>query len=414
MKKTAITLSIFISTMVFSQTWNTTGNSGTNPTTNFIGTTDNQSLVFKTNNSEKLKISPTGRLIFLNLENGDYSKNLYLGGGNENIQTLGGSGDRWLHSGNVAVGLGSLTNITTGGANTAIGFFSMNSILNGGGNTAIGINSMKNSISTFYNTAIGHNSMIEIKDGRDNTAVGTAALNGRASSGTITTNATGNTVVGANSMRGISYGNYNTILGNNSYRVFNYGNNNIVVGYNNLSSYELSGVNNNIFIGNNISPINSQPNNELNIGNWIYGLNGKISIGGKANYSCSDCSDYSLFVKNGIKAEKVKVDIASANGWADYVFKKDYQLQTLEEVEKHITNKGHLPNVPSAEEVAKNGINVAEMDAKLLEKIEELTLYSIEQNKQIKKLQEENSEFKKQAEKIEKLEKLLLELTSKK
>ena len=73
-----------------------------------------------------------------------------------------------------------------------------------------------------------------------------------------------------------------------------------------------------------------------------------------------------------------------------------------------------MQHVPSAEEVAKNGINVAEMDAKLLEKIEELTLYSIEQNKQIKKLQEENSEFKKQAEKIEKLEKLLLELTSKK
>ena len=76
--------------------------------------------------------------------------------------------------------------------------------------------------------------------------------------------------------------------------------------------------------------------------------------------------------------------------------------------------KPYATNVPSAEEVAKNGINVAEMDAKLLEKIEELTLYSIEQNKQIKKLQEENSEFKKQAEKIEKLEKLLLELTSKK
>lgn len=73
-----------------------------------------------------------------------------------------------------------------------------------------------------------------------------------------------------------------------------------------------------------------------------------------------------------------------------------------------------MPNIPSAKEVVEKGINVAEMDAKLLEKIEELTLYSIEQNKQIKKLQEENSKLKKQTEKIENLERVLLELTSKK
>jgi uncharacterized coiled-coil protein SlyX len=131
-------------------------------------------------------------------------------------------------------------------------------------------------------------------------------------------------------------------------------------------------------------------------------MDGKISIGGKSTFTCSDCTDYSLFVKNGIKAEKVKVDIASANGWADYVFKNGYQLQTLEEVEKHIAEKGHLPNVPSAEEVAKNGINVAEMDAKLLEKIEELTLYSIEQNK---KLNEQNKQIDLLKEEIKKLKK---------
>ena len=92
--------------------------------------------------------------------------------------------------------------------------------------------------------------------------------------------------------------------------------------------------------------------------------------------------------------------VFTQNGWADYVFKKDYSLKSLEEVEKHINEKGHLPNVPSAKEVVENGINVAEMDAKLLEKIEELTLYSIEQNKKIKE----------QNERIERLEKMLLEL----
>ncbi|WP_370901329.1 hypothetical protein [Chryseobacterium gossypii] len=73
-------------------------------------------------------------------------------------------------------------------------------------------------------------------------------------------------------------------------------------------------------------------------------------------------------------------------------------------MEKHIQEKGHLPNIPSAEKVVKEGINLGEMDAKLLEKIEELTLYSIEQNKQIKQLQEENKILKSQTQKIEKLE----------
>jgi hypothetical protein len=121
--------------------------------------------------------------------------------------------------------------------------------------------------------------------------------------------------------------------------------------------------------------------------------NGKTFVG-LLNYSptgCTDCNDYRLFVQNGIRTEKVKVDVASANGWADYVFRKNYQLRSLEEVERHIEEEGHLPGVPSADEVVKNGINLGEMDAKLLEKIEELTLYVIQLNKEIKQLKEEKN-----------------------
>jgi hypothetical protein len=150
-----------------------------------------------------------------------------------------------------------------------------------------------------------------------------------------------------------------------------------------------------------------QPNNPgvLDVAGWptssayelMFSLraNGKLFLGTSANISCSDCNDYRLFVKNGIRTEKVKVDIASANGWADYVFKKGYKLNTLDAVEKHIEEKGHLPNIPSAAEVEKNGINLGEMDAKLLEKIEELTLYVIKLNKDVKKLEEENNELRK-------------------
>ncbi|HAO27064.1 MAG TPA: cell wall anchor protein [Chryseobacterium indologenes] len=112
------------------------------------------------------------------------------------------------------------------------------------------------------------------------------------------------------------------------------------------------------------------------------------------------------FLNNGIakfdgKIEAKEVEV-TANVWADYVFKKDYQLKSLDEVEKHISEKGHLPNIPSADEVLKNGINVAEMNTKLLEKIEELTLYSIDQNKRLKS----------QSQKIEQLEQQIQKLLS--
>ena len=135
--------------------------------------------------------------------------------------------------------------------------------------------------------------------------------------------------------------------------------------------------------------------------------NGKIGIGTK-NLSCTDCSPYRLFVKDGIKTEKIKVEVASANGWADHVFRPDYQLQNLEDVEKHILQKGHLPNIPSADEVVKQGIDLAEMDARLLEKIEELTLYTIDLNKKNRDLHQKNTELGKQVKNRAEIVKTLL------
>lgn len=101
---------------------------------------------------------------------------------------------------------------------------------------------------------------------------------------------------------------------------------------------------------------------------------------------CEDCDDFLLYVKKGIRTEKVKVELASGI-WADYVFEDDYELMSLDKVEEFINTNGHLPNVPSAAEVEKNGINLGEMDALLLEKIEELTLHMIS-------LKKENEEMK--------------------
>ncbi|NLU94423.1 hypothetical protein [Chitinophaga sp. Ak27] len=92
-----------------------------------------------------------------------------------------------------------------------------------------------------------------------------------------------------------------------------------------------------------------------------------------------------LSVKGTITAQRVKV---TQTGWADYVFHKDYPLSPLAAVEKYVTTYQHLEGIPSAVEVAKEGIDVGEMNKKLLEKVEELTLYLIEQNKKIVALEE--------------------------
>ncbi|WP_285060236.1 hypothetical protein [Pedobacter ginsengisoli] len=90
-----------------------------------------------------------------------------------------------------------------------------------------------------------------------------------------------------------------------------------------------------------------------------------------------------LSVKGKIRAQEVKVEMAN---WADFVFANDYVLPTLQETESHIKEKGHLPGIPSAAEVEKNGIELGDMNKKLLQKIEELTLYLIEQKKEIQTL----------------------------
>jgi len=98
-----------------------------------------------------------------------------------------------------------------------------------------------------------------------------------------------------------------------------------------------------------------------------------------------------LSVNGTITAKEIKV---TETGWSDYVFEPDYNLPTLDQVEKHIQEKKHLPGIPSASEVAENGVSLGKMQAKLLEKIEELTLYVIEQDKRIQKLENENNELR--------------------
>ncbi|MDF1696050.1 MAG: hypothetical protein P1U56_09475 [Saprospiraceae bacterium] len=104
-------------------------------------------------------------------------------------------------------------------------------------------------------------------------------------------------------------------------------------------------------------------------------------------------SDYLLAVDGKIIAEEVRVQMSG--DWPDYVFKEDYHLKSLKEVESHIENHGHLPGIPSAIEVEKEGLTLGEMQRKMMEKIEELTLYVIELDKENALLKKELQAIKK-------------------
>jgi len=124
--------------------------------------------------------------------------------------------------------------------------------------------------------------------------------------------------------------------------------------------------------------------------------NGKIGIG-------TTKPDELLTVKGKIHTQEVIVDLNGAIA-PDYVFESyfegvskinsSYKLLSLPEIETYIKEFHHLPNIPSAKEIEKNGLSLKEMNLLLLEKIEELTLYTIQQQKEIDLLKEKVSKLK--------------------
>ncbi|WP_294674360.1 hypothetical protein [uncultured Fluviicola sp.] len=126
-------------------------------------------------------------------------------------------------------------------------------------------------------------------------------------------------------------------------------------------------------------------NGEMDIHNGVVpifhlGTNGMLSLRNNS------METFRVEANGMVRARKIKVD---SETWADYVFDENYKLLPLNELELFVKQNKHLPSIPSEQQIKEEGIDVTEMNVKMMEKIEELTLYLIQQNKEIEKLKAE-------------------------
>jgi trimeric autotransporter adhesin len=468
--------------IISTTTWSLQGNAGTTPGTNFIGTTDAQSLVFKTNNIQSGKID----IVNNNTSFGQYSLNNVTTGitnvgigyyalqlnlsGNDNIavgtralsnNTAGSSNTAIGHdaltkttgtaltgSNNVAVGYQSMYWNTSGNNNTSVGYQAIAFNTTGTNNVSLGLFSGKNNTSGSQNSFIGYNTGIGITTGSNNTILGSniTGLNPNLSNNIILADGQGNRRINVDENGNVGIGTtqpsqklhvYGTNPGlylegdANSYysniklksvigtgTMDNYGPlawhaglwlntvsaNNLTTGIGSslLGSAALTldpavvpftimgaqNQTNDLFRIN--KNINTTPGGVTEQNVFLINKDGKVLIG---TTDVNQVGTHTLAVNGSAIFTKAVVKLNAS--WPDYVFKPNYKLPSLNELEKYLQNNQHLPEVPSATEVEKNGIDLGSNQAILLKKVEELTLYMIDLNKKVEALAKENEELKK-------------------
>lgn len=293
-------------------------------------------------------------------------------------------------SGNIFIGFESGKGNSTGTKNVFIG--TSTGILNttGDQNVFIGYYAGHSANSDAENNVfIGFNAG-QVNLGEQNVNVGSA-------SGTNNTHGVYNSFFGHGSGRD-STGDNNAFIGAGSGSDSS-GSENVAVGRNAGKATGSGGV----FLGYNAG-LTETGDDKLYIANsdtpdpLIYGdfdagllrLNGLVGIGSPFGLTdfpslAGDFANYKLFVKGNILAEEVRIRTFST--WPDYVFSNDYTLLSLKETEKFIAENGHLPNMPSAAEVKEQGLEMGNITKLQQEKIEELTLHAIAQEKRIEALE---------------------------
>jgi hypothetical protein len=318
--------------------WSLTGNSGTDASTNFLGTTDYADLSLRTNNTTRMTVTATG--------------NVGIGTSTPNSQlTVAGNGTGLISMGDL-LGSGSYAAISLNGSTTA----------------------------TDYNLTSSPLDQRLVLNRPDGYAM-TFAIAGA----TTQMNLTSSGYLGI----GVTYpSNYLEVKGN--------GNSTIKLGNVYTTSGDYAGVTMNGSTSNsdyNILSGLADQNLYINrpvgyamrfsegaaTANMIIIPGGNVGIGTTTPF-------YKLDVCGTIRAKEVRV----ATGWCDYVFDENYKLMPLDQLEKYLKAFRHLPDVAPASEVeSEEGLKVGDMMASMIKKIEELTLYTIEQNKKITQLQDQ-------------------------
>lgn len=375
------------STALDADNWSKSGDAVT--ATNFIGTTNSQPLRIKVANIPAgfIDNSTTTRNLFLGLDAGKgITTDVYNTAIGTYAMTATQTGSM---RNNVAMGTGAMRN-NQGSYQVAIGAFALGAAGTGGANLALGNSSLQNNSSGNNNVGIGNGTMTANTTGSWNVAIGSAAL---------FTPATGknNVAIGAEAGR-LATGSNNVLIGYNAGRG--------ETGSNKLyfanSSTTMPLIGGDFAAGTLKINIKPQVNSDGTVSPAPSSTLGFLAVG---DFSDADFSSvtkipvagngYRLYVQDGILTEKVKVALKSTADWADYVFEEDYKRMSLEDVEAFTKQNKHLPNVPSATEMAANGLDVSQTSKLFMEKIEELTLYMIELNKEVKALKAENKELKK-------------------
>jgi trimeric autotransporter adhesin len=324
---------------------------------------------------------------------------------------------------NTFIGKDAGTENTTGNNNAFLGVYSGWHNTAGASNAFFGNNSGANNSTGNYNTFIGSSAGSNSTSGTYNISIGYLAGSSRTGNN--------NLFIGYLSGNGNNGGINNVMIGSKSGYSNVTGTNNVFLGYNagynETSSNKLYIDNSNTttpliygdFSTNQVG-INALPSTyTLNVGGTMNAtaiyvndvlMSGDMSLWHRTGNNvftvsttdnigigvtlATNPNNYKLGVKGKIGAQEVQIENNSLT-WSDFVFYDDYKLPSLEQVEEYIKTNKHLSDIPSAEQVKEEGIKVSEMNAKLLQKIEELTLYVIELKKDGDALKKEVEHLKK-------------------
>lgn len=423
MKKQIFTFSILLIAVIYVQTahaqWSLTGNALTNPGVNFVGTTDANALVFRTSAleamristsqnvgigistpSHKLDVTTTNTLRTVNLSNNNTTNSTKYGV--YNAVTNSGTGGRYgIYNSSISANGSTGTNyglynfVSHPGSGPAYGIYSS---VSGGTGNRYGV----------YSLATGTNAYALYASGRAyiSDKLGIGELNPIArlhlDAADVSLTSPGSIVIGSASGVNLGIDNNEIEARSDSAEADLFLQNDagsvIINGAGTVHDANLT-TNGALVIGS-----SADLNMTMDVNEIMARSNGAASglylnkNGGNVYIGTSSGSE-KLNVCGGIKATEVRVE----SGWCDYVFADNYQLRSLDEVADFIDQNNHLPNIPAASVVETEGLSLGQMSRSMMEKIEELTLYLIDQNKQLKSqgaqisaLQQQNETLTKQ------------------